>query len=565
MCGITVGISDDEAIALAHNRLSINDLSPSSTQPLHHSSPTHTIHAVVNGEIYDDNDTIRNDLDCPFKSHSDSELILALYKQHGAPAFLSHLRGEFAFVLYDETNDRIITARDRFGIKPLFWTVMDGGEERDEKRLLIAAEAKAKVLPGCWMEVTRGGEMKHERYWDIEYKDKREVETRSVEEMVLGVQERLTEAIPSIVTHLVREQGIKIGDQDATSRVCCFTIEFPRELGFGRMDETTLAANFADSAYHCEQHNLDLNSVGKFVLSTLPREQGFKVVLTGEGADEHFAGYPFFPPDFLREPDLAMPTQAAFESKIPLMGVFSHGFQPDSQPTLDCFAPWVQRRWGAVVDCRQTCVDALSAEARDKIANKWHPLHASEYMWSKTMLANNLLTVLGDRTEMAHSVEARPPFLDHVLSEYVNGLPPSVKLWYTPGRMEEDEQGQGPWWEGESTATRDLLSEKWILREAGKPFITQELYERRKHPYSAPYRWLRDGPLYKTLEGICTREAVENLGFVEYSLVQQGFAKGFGEGADVRLFRLLLIIGGWVTLAERFGMKKVRMEDYQTY
>lgn len=73
------------------------------------------------------------------------------------------------------------------------------------------------------------------------------------------------------------------------------------------MDEEALAAYFADSAYHCEHHSADLNSIGKFGLSMLPREHSFKVVLTGEGSDEHFGGYSFFPPDFLLEADNSMP------------------------------------------------------------------------------------------------------------------------------------------------------------------------------------------------------------------------------------------------------------------
>ncbi len=69
--------------------------------------------------------------------------------------------------------------------------------------------------------------------------------------------------------------------------------------------EEELAENFVNAAYHFEHPALDLNGIGKYVLSTAPREHGVKVVLTGEGSDEHFAGYPFFPAEHLREPDLA--------------------------------------------------------------------------------------------------------------------------------------------------------------------------------------------------------------------------------------------------------------------
>lgn len=197
--------------ALGHCRLSINDLSPHGNQPLH--SDDGTIHAIVNGEIYDESDEIRGRLEREhgyvFGSHSDSELVVALYKVYGAPGFLQHLRGEFAFVLYDERIDTVIAVRDRFGIKPLYWTVLGGNSgsgdtSAEEQRLLVASEAKAflplgwqprwdvrsiadggwmhddrtsfrgvkKVLPGHWMQVSGDGLIQHHQYWDLDYKDK---------------------------------------------------------------------------------------------------------------------------------------------------------------------------------------------------------------------------------------------------------------------------------------------------------------------------------------------------------------------------------------------------------
>ena len=107
-------------------------------------SPDETVHAVVNGEFYD-HERIRQELidttGYQFKGHSDSEIVIALYKHYGL-SFLSHLRGEFSLCLYDSETRFFVAARDRYGIKPLFWTIVDG-------RLLIAAEAKA-FLPLGW-------------------------------------------------------------------------------------------------------------------------------------------------------------------------------------------------------------------------------------------------------------------------------------------------------------------------------------------------------------------------------------------------------------------------------
>jgi asparagine synthase (glutamine-hydrolysing) len=113
-----------------------------------------------------------------------------------------------------------------------------------------------------------------------------------------------------------------------------------------------------------------------------------------------------------------------------------------------------------------------------------------------------------------------------------------------------------PWAGTREKLITDLFTEKWILREAGKPYITKELYERRKQPYVAPNRWPKDGPLHNKLREICTREAVEQLGFVDWEIVRQGLDAAFGEGADGASFRMLLVVGAWVTLSKRFGIKR---------
>lgn len=127
---------------MGHVRLAINDLSPDGAQPFHDANET--VHAVVNGELYDHEKT-RADLadktEYKFKGRSDCEIVIALYKYYGL-SFLSKLRGEFSLCLYDSEKQFFIAARDRYGIKPLFWTVQQG-------RLLIAAEAKA-FLPLGW-------------------------------------------------------------------------------------------------------------------------------------------------------------------------------------------------------------------------------------------------------------------------------------------------------------------------------------------------------------------------------------------------------------------------------
>lgn len=179
-----------KSLGLGHCRLSIEDLSDAGNQPIH--SKNNDVHAAINGEIYD-HERIRDELAQKhryhFKSHNDSEVAVALYTIYSTPAFLD-LRGEFSLIIYDQRQGRVIAARDRFGIKPLFWTVFDEG---DKRVLLFATEAKAflgmgwkprwdvqsifqggwviddrtlfkgvkKLIPGHWMEImVPGGKLR---------------------------------------------------------------------------------------------------------------------------------------------------------------------------------------------------------------------------------------------------------------------------------------------------------------------------------------------------------------------------------------------------------------------
>lgn len=96
-------------------------------------------------------------------------------------------------------------------------------------------------------------------------------------------------------------------------------------------------------------------------------------------------------------------------------------------PPISVFQPWVQASYGAL-DPLEAIVNNIDDRTKSLIKERWHPLHSAQYIWSKGHLANNFLSCLGDRTEMAHSIEARTPFLDHHLTEYVNALPPSLKI-----------------------------------------------------------------------------------------------------------------------------------------
>ncbi|KAF2826988.1 glutamine-hydrolyzing asparagine synthase [Ophiobolus disseminans] len=623
-------ISENGRVALGHNRLAIIDLNPKGEQPFHDIEGD--VHAVVNGELYG-YEAIRENLIAKghkFKSQCDSEIAIYLYKEHGL-SFLSHLRGEFSLVLYDSKSQIVIAGCDRYAIKPLYYTIHDGN-------LLIASEIKAflpfgwqaewdvqsikdvgwlcdrrtlfqgvhSLNPGHYLTLTSFDIVTQHKYWDHEYKDKHEVDTRTEEDMIQGVRDRLFEAIrdrlradvpigvflsggvdssaiAGMVTHLMKTEGTSLGTAPPSERINCFSVKFIGEehdeepiarrtaewLGVKmhhvEMTEEKFAANIEDAVWHNEVAVKDLGTVGKYMLSRLTHDRGIKVVLTGEGADEHFGGYRELLKDFVREPDPSWPASnlpgadrlqamedvesaetshpdepaTALTVRRQVNNTSFLGFTQYFALTPTLLSPWTYTEFGHS-DPRITAVHALDGRTRDLVAHKWHPLHTSLYIWTKCALAKGLLTVLGDRCEMAHSVEGRQPFLDHRLTEYAMSLPPSMKIRWDPSSR--------------------TFSEKWILKEAVRPYITDELYKRKKHPFSAPVKYKPGGAVYELFNGLITRENIEALGFLEWGECEGLVRHAIREG-DRAAFGQMILVGQFVILGKKFGVKKA-VPDY---
>lgn len=254
------------------------------------------------------------------------------------------------------------------------------------------------------------------------------------------------------------------------------------------MDEAELSRYFEGAVYHSEQYLCDFGFVGKHALSELARDIGLKVVLTGEGSDEHFGGYPNLVLDCVSEQDSSWSGNRLSENEridqhSQLMKnheetqqcghvsgadktahrILNRSVTAEYLSIMNFHPPYAKEEAASVGNCDAllTIANHVDGRIRDLIRDQWHPLHSGQYMMSKGHLANMLLTCYGDRTDMAHSLEARLPFLDHKLTEYVNGLPPSIKIRWDPCKKN--------------------LTEKWVLREACRPFITNEIYEREKH------------------------------------------------------------------------------------
>jgi len=355
------------------------------------------------------------------------------------------------------------------------------------------------------------------------------------------------------------------------------------------VSEADLAGAFADAVWHCEAPVLDLNVAGKFLLSRFASRLGFKVVLTGEGADEHFAGYHFFRADYLRAVDGGVGSSSELNCSAELRagwlaelesgsswnwsgfpmsnemctgrailgGISTHrqlaslwGLKPDLFAAGALQAGAVSEttvqvpETAGVLGGRKSrvgigpgpdpCMMAalgVPAAQREQMQNRWHPLHSALCIEQRTMLANLLCCHLGDRTEMAHSLEGRPPFLCHRLTEYVNNVPPSYKL--------------------------KLPTEKWLLREAVRPFITADVYERAKHPFCAPPS-APCGPFSTLIRETVTAAAVARLGWMQWEPVEHLLVEMVDPTTDpaiaARARNCLCIIMSYIVLSARFNV-----------
>ncbi len=532
-------IAPDQRVALGHARLSIIDLT-TGDQPI--ASEDERTRIVVNGEFYD-YEAIQRKLEQSghrLRTRSDSEIALHLYEDLG-PQCLHQLRGEFAFVLWDETNRTMFAARDRFGIKPLFYAMH--GETlyfASEVKALFAAGVPARwdaesvfhsfeggghlartlydgvfqVPPGHYLLAT-DKHMQLIRYWDFDYpKADANAGQRSDADYVAEFRHALEEAVRLRLRADVSVGCYLSGGLDSCAvlglaarhhpdPIRAFTLTFDR----GDYDEEKearemaakvgavffpipirqddLADHFADAIAQSETFCFNAHGVAKYLLSRAVRDAGYKVVITGEGSDEILGGYVHFRRDMLlynragQNPAEIASLLQELESLNPVSRglLLPHG---EARPLenvrriLGFIPSWIETFSARSVKMR----DLLAQDFLEKFGarpayqallsdldvrgqlNGRDPVHQSLYLWSKTMLPGYILTMLGDRMEMAHSIEGRVPFLDHHLVEVIRSQPVTQKI-------------RG-------------MTEKYVLREAARDVITDTVYRRQKHPFLSP-------------------------------------------------------------------------------
>ena len=496
---------------LGFNRLSFIDLE-GGMQPLQNEDQT--ISMICNGEIFNFRE-LREELEKKghaFRTKTGVEVILHLYEESGT-GFADRLNGQFAIALYDDKKKRMLLVRDQIGICPLFYTVVDGqvvfaSEIKAileypgvERRLNMKAVDQLMNYPGVVSPVTffQGihalegghmlhlsleGEMKNLEYWDLHYEA--EEEDKGEAYYVERLREMLKEAI---ARRLVADVpiGFYISGGLDSSVVACYIgryllnsyYSFSAEIGSGDLDESRFQQiihdyvksrhysakvaeeeiweNLEQVIFHAESAVKESYDVAAYLLSGLVSASPAKAVLTGQGSDEFFCGYVGYMLDLFRGMQKGKMTQEECEVNELLWGdpyfryerihpeirkIHTRIYSADVRGEVERFSAWAE----SPINTQK--VKGLSTQKR------------RSYIDYKLRLSDHLLGEHGDRMFFSHSVEGRHPFLDKELLDFVVTIPDKYKLNGT--------------------------NEKYILKQAGKGIVPDEILKRRKFPFQAP-------------------------------------------------------------------------------
>lgn len=534
-------------VALGHTRLSIVDIRGGS-QPMLSDDGRFAI--VYNGEIYNYKE-LRQQLEQQgfvFNTHSDTEVILNLFIRDEALC-VQHLRGMFAFAIHDLQTNELFVARDRLGIKPLVYhwdgTTLYGASE--VKSLFASGQITPQfnhhslrsffnyqfnippntlfsdvfeLLPGHTLTIAPGKAPHIEQYWDLQFPRDGEYDDLSEEQWLSEFDAALNDSVHS---HMIGEVPIGSylsgGVDSATTTyllqqyypqdVQAFTIRFSNQandeypitrniaqhIGVDLHDifmDDSQSAGFLDvlveATYAVEQPQRMALDIPLLMLSQLVRENQFKVVYTGEGADEILGGYDCYRQDYIRQWGNAKSSQE--ERLNYYLGDFSNDFAPEylsllaglhetsaQQLTVSrfgCYPVWYDF-WQIMQDSTQDLFSETFVQQADGYQQQMsqlittlkpnlqglHPLNQSLYLEAKTRLPGWILW-RADRLAMANSVEARVPFLDHRLVEVAAQVPPGLKL--------------------------SGLDEKYILRKLMMPKLPEHPNNFKKRAFYTPIR-----------------------------------------------------------------------------
>lgn len=585
------GVYQTGQVGLGHRRLSIIDLN-SGHQPL--SNENGSVWIVFNGEIYNYRE-LRNFLlgkGHVFKTQTDTEVIVHLYEELG-PQCVEKLRGMFAFAIWDENDKTLFLARDRVGIKPLYYCLT-------RKSLLFASEIKAilvdpavdreiapeivdrfltflyvpgeetllkgicKLAPGHYM-LLKDGRSEIRQYWDLQFsKPDRTPSLKEAEGQLLSL---LAEAVEQ---HMIADVPVGVllsGGVDSTAvlsfaaertdeEISSYTVGFSdptvaderpyarlaaETFGSRHYDMTISAKDFADFmpryVWHMEEPVCEPPAIAMYYVSKLAREH-VKVLLSGEGGDEAFAGYSnyrniawlerlkrVFPPlngttawglstanSWLHSPLIA--------KYAPLMNVqfpdyyYSRTSNPFRYSGNGLGELYTSNFAGSIE--KERTIEPL----RRLFANVKNQgvLDQMLYIDTKTWLPDDLL-IKADKMTMANSVELRVPLLDHKVLEFAASLPSHYKV------------------KGFTT--------KRILKETLSKRIPQRILDRKKVGFPVPYEsWLRNECKDVTWSVLTDRKTRQR-GYFENNAIEKLVERNRNDGIYSKEIFSLLTLELW--------------------
>lgn len=537
----------EPGLGLAHRRLSIIDLS-SGQQPMYNHDKS--VCVVFNGEIYNF-PSLRKELEAKgylFKSHCDTEVIVHGWSAWGE-ACVEKFRGMFAFAIWDRPQRSLFLARDRMGIKPLFYSLLPDGQfifgselkvlkchpelptkmnpqaVEDYFALGYIPEPKTiyqgvyKLDPGHTLTVNQGqSELSSNEYWDIPFTPVPYSNEKELEEELIH---RLREAVDIRRVAEVPLGAFLSGGVDSSAVVAMMA-------GLQKEPVNTCSIGFDvkgyDESIHAQEvaeqfnthHHVNMVDPNDFDLidelarlydepfadsSALPTyrvcqlaKQRVTVALSGDGGDEHFAGYRRYRwhmneeklrglvPDAIRQPLFGLAGKL-----YPKLGWAPRVFR--AKTTFQSMArnpiEGYFHNFSTLIDEQREALfsDSFKRELQGyKASEVFHhyaakaptddPLSVVQYIDMKTYLTGDILTKV-DRASMAHSLEVRVPLLDHKFVEWVSGIPSSMKL--------KGQQG------------------KAIFKSSLEPYLSNNILYRDKMGFAVPLaRWFR-GPLKERL------------------------------------------------------------------
>lgn len=535
------GERDDDAVALGFRRLSILDLREAAGQPM--CNEDRSIIVVFNGEIYNFRElrAVLEQRGYKFRTDCDTEVLLYGYEEYGEQ-LAEKLRGMFAFVIYDKRKGQLYGARDYFGIKPLYYSIMEGGN------LIFGSEIKSFLEHPAWKKdvnpnalrpyltfqyssmdetffkgtyklepahyfVFKNGEMHIERYWDIDFTKK---STKSLDGIAEDITKRVSESVAAHRVADVPVGSFLSGGVDSSY----ITAELhPRDtfsVGFNydNFDETndanrlsdilhvqnfreSLTAEqcmdaFADIQYHMDEPQSNPSSVPLYFLAQLARKN-VTVVLSGEGADEIYAGYEWYDEYDMMKKYKKLPqglriAAANITRHLPYFKghdlILNSTGRPEDyfigqakvfsdKEALDILKP-KYRQAPSVHDIAQPIYDRVKDLPE---------LEKKQYLDFHLWLPGDIL-LKADKMSMASSIELRVPYLDRYVVEEAAQIPVEYKI--------------------------NDIDTKYVFRKAASTKIPDEWAFRTKKGFPTPIReWIKMDKYYKQIREAFSSDVAE--------------------------------------------------------